>query len=65
MLLTMLVTMLCAGGITFYVRFLVAMLRECAPLRMGSWARLRMGSAGHKIAELPLINPATPLETHY
>src|SRR6266849_789572 len=45
-------TVLCTAAITFYVRFLIALFRECKPLVMGYWVRLRLGSDGDEMAEL-------------
>jgi len=46
-------TMLCTAGIAFYVRFLVALCKECKPRSGGYWARLRLGSGEDTIVELP------------
>jgi len=43
---------LCTAGIAFYVRFLVALCKECTPRRIGYWVRLRLGSGEDAIAEL-------------
>ena len=45
-------TVLCTAGIAFYVRFLVALCKECKPRRIGYWVRLRLGSGEDTIAEL-------------
>jgi hypothetical protein len=42
-------TMLCTMGIGFYIRFFVAMLRECKPKRIGYLILLRTDSAEHTI----------------
>ena len=39
-----LLTMLCLLGVTFYVRFLVALCKECRTHRVLSWMRLRAPS---------------------
>ena len=52
MFVTGLMTVLCAAGIAFYVRFLVALCQECKPRRIGYWVRLRLGSGENAIAEL-------------
>jgi hypothetical protein len=36
-------TVLCTAGIAFYLRFLVALCKECNPRLIGHWARLRSG----------------------
>jgi len=46
-------TVLCTAGIAFYVRFLVALCKECKPRPVGYWVRLRLGSGESTIAELP------------
>jgi hypothetical protein len=48
-----LMTVLCTAGIAFYVRFLVALCKECKPRSVGYWVRLRVGSGADTIAELP------------
>jgi hypothetical protein len=52
MFVTAVTTMLCAAGIAFYVRFLVALCRECKPRLIGYWVRLRRGYNEEAIAEL-------------
>jgi hypothetical protein len=47
------VTMLCAAGVAFYVRFLVAPWKERKTLSSGYWVRLRLGSGQGNMAELP------------
>ena len=37
-------TVLCTAGVAFYVRFLVALCKECKLRRSGYWLRLRLGS---------------------
>ncbi len=44
-------TMFCAAGIAFYVRFLIALCKESAPRRIGYWVRLRLDSDENSIAE--------------
>jgi hypothetical protein len=39
-----LLTMLCLLGVTFYVRFLQALCKECRARRVFSWMRLRVPS---------------------
>ena len=43
-------TMLCTAGLVFYVRFLVALCKECKPRSIGYWVRLRLGSGEDAIA---------------
>jgi hypothetical protein len=45
-------TVLCTASIAFYVRFLVALCKECKPRPTGYWVRLRLGSGEDTIAEL-------------
>jgi hypothetical protein len=52
MLVTGLVTLLCTAGVAFYVRFLVALCKECKPRRIGYWVRVRLGSGENAISEL-------------
>jgi hypothetical protein len=44
-------TALCAAGIAFCVRFLVALCRQCKPRRIGYWVRLRLSSGDDPITE--------------
>jgi hypothetical protein len=53
MLVIPVMTAVCAAGIAFYVRFLVALCKECKPRRFGYWVRLRLGSGEDIVAELP------------
>jgi hypothetical protein len=53
MFVTAVMSVLCTAGIAFYVRFLVALCKECKPRSIGYWARLRLGSGEDAIAELP------------
>ena len=46
------ITLLCTAGISFYVRFLVAMCRECKTRRIGYWVRVQLGSSEELIPEL-------------
>jgi hypothetical protein len=52
MFATTAITLLCTAGISFYVRFLVALCKECKPRRIGHWVRLRLGSGEESIPEL-------------
>jgi hypothetical protein len=45
-------TVLCTAGIAFYVRFLVALSKECKPRRIGFWVRMRLASDEDAIGEL-------------
>jgi len=51
MLVTAAITVLCTTGVGFYLRFLVALCRECKPRRIGYWVRLRLGTGEATIAE--------------
>ena len=51
-MVTGLVTLLCTAGVAFYVRFLVALCKECTPRRIGYWVRVRLGSGENAISEL-------------
>jgi len=44
MFATTAITLLCTACISFYVRFLVALCKECKPRRIGYWVRVRLGS---------------------
>ena len=44
-------TVLCTAGIAFYVRFLVALCKECKPRLTGDWVRLSSGSGEDALAE--------------
>jgi hypothetical protein len=44
-------TVLCTTAIAFYLRFLVALCKECKPSLIGYWARLRSGSGEDDLAE--------------
>ena len=52
MIATTAITLLCTASISFYVRFLVALYRECKTGRIGYWVRLRLGSGEDSIPEL-------------
>jgi hypothetical protein len=54
MFVTAVVTvLLCTASVAFYVRFLVALCKECKPSSIGYWVHLRHGSGEDPIAELP------------
>jgi hypothetical protein len=46
------ITVLGTAGVAFYVRFLVALCKECRPGRIVYWLRLRLSSRGATIVEL-------------
>jgi hypothetical protein len=52
MLVSVAMTVLCTAAMAFYIRFLVALCKECKPRRIGYWARLRLGSGEESIPEL-------------
>ena len=52
MFVTAAMTVLCTAGIAFYVRFLVALYKECKPRRIDFWVRMRLVSGEHAIGEL-------------
>jgi hypothetical protein len=52
MLVIVVVTMLCAAGVAFDVRFLAALSREREPQSAGYWVRLRLESGETTMAEL-------------
>jgi hypothetical protein len=58
MFATTVMTVLCAGGSAFCVRFLVALCKECKPRLIAYWVRLRLGSGEDAIA-----GPAAAEET--
>ena len=51
MVVTALWTVLCTAGIAFYLRFFVALSKECKPRLTGHWVRVRLGSGEHASAE--------------
>jgi hypothetical protein len=46
------ITVLGSAGVAFYMRFLVALCKECKPRRIGYWVRLRFDSGEDTVAEL-------------
>jgi hypothetical protein len=52
MFATAAITLLCTAGISFYVRFLVALCKECKTRRIGYLVRVRLGSGERSIPEL-------------
>jgi hypothetical protein len=54
------VTVLCTAGIAFYVRFLVAISKECKPRSVDYWVRVRLNSGEGTTAALQeWAKPAT------
>ncbi len=51
MAVTTVITMLCLTGIAFYVRFSVALCRECKARWTFSWVRLHTGAKESAIPE--------------
>lgn len=47
-----LMTVLCAACVAFYLRFLVALCRECKLRPFGYWVRLRLVRGEETISEL-------------
>lgn len=47
-----LMTVLCTAAVAFYLRFLVALCRECKPRPIGYWIRLRLDSGEDTIVEM-------------
>jgi hypothetical protein len=45
-------TVLCAAGVAFYVRFLVALFRECRFRQSGYWVRPRLDSDKGLLVEM-------------
>ena len=45
-------TVLCTAGVAFYVRFLVALCKECKPSLSGYWLRTQPRSDGDEVVEL-------------
>jgi hypothetical protein len=52
MIATTIVTVLCAAGIAFYLRFMIALGKECKPGVSGYWVRLRRGRGDSELMEL-------------
>lgn len=52
MVATSIITVLCAAGIAFYVRFMIALGKECKPGVSGYWVRLRLGRGDGELMEL-------------
>jgi len=60
MLVTALITTLCIAGIGFYIRFLVALSKECKPRVSGYWTQLRLISKANTVVELCPRRKAIP-----
>jgi hypothetical protein len=52
MLVVAAIAVLFTAGVAFYVRFLVALCKECRAARIGYWLRLRLGSRQTTIVEV-------------
>jgi hypothetical protein len=52
MLVTAVMTIICAAGIGFYIRFLLALREEGKPRMGGYWMRLRLTSNAKNVVEL-------------
>jgi hypothetical protein len=50
MFVTAAITLVCTAGLSFYVRFLVALCKECRPHRIGYWVRLRLNTPEGEVA---------------
>jgi len=57
MVATTVVMVLCAAGIAFYVRFMIALGKECKPGASGYWVRLRPGTGDGELMELRTPKP--------
>jgi hypothetical protein len=55
-----LMTVLCAAGVAFYAKFLLALCKEPKRGPVGYWALLRLGSAEHANS-VPPEREKTPL----
>jgi hypothetical protein len=53
MFLKTVITVVCASGTAFYLRYLVALWKEREPVSHGHWAYLRLGSRENTVLELP------------
>ena len=45
MFVTTAITLMCTAGVSFYLRFMVALCKECRPHRIGYWVCLRLNTA--------------------
>ena len=50
MFVTIAITLICTAGVSFYLRFMVALCKECRPHRIGYWVCLRPNTAEEEIA---------------
>jgi hypothetical protein len=50
MLVTTAITLMCTAGVSFYLRFLVELCRECRPHRRSYWARIQFSHVEEEIA---------------
>ena len=50
MFVTTAITLMCTAGVSFYLRFLVALCHQCRPHRIVYWTRLRLSHAEEEIA---------------
>jgi len=58
---TAMTLLLCAVGVAFYVRFFVALCKECKPSSIGYWVRLRLSSGEDATPELHERNSSESL----
>jgi hypothetical protein len=54
MLITSAITLLCTAGIAFYLRFLLALCRECKPRWLAFSKHLRLFSGSYAVPKLPV-----------
>jgi hypothetical protein len=52
MFVTAIMTVVCTASVAFYLRFLVALCRECKPRPIGYWIRLQLGSGEDTVVEM-------------
>jgi hypothetical protein len=55
MVLISVMSVLCTAGVAFYVRFLLALCKECKPKLTGYWMFLRLASSEGNLIVLPLL----------
>jgi hypothetical protein len=55
MVLISVMSVLCTAGVAFYVRFLLALCKECRLKLTGYWMFLRLASSEGNLIELPLL----------
>ena len=51
MFVSVVMALLCAAGVGFYVRFLIALCKESKPTLTGYWTRLKLDAVGEAITE--------------